>query len=101
MRFRLRYLAFPPLALSVLFLTASGKELRTPLGDHPVVHAVSVPLVPGDASRHQIGRLRYLGGVRLTSPHLSLHDVEMVILSIHVQLCIHNLFSGFRIPLTI
>lgn len=38
------------------------------------------------------------GGVRLTSPQLSLHDVEMEILSIHVQLCIHNLFSGSRIP---
>ncbi len=70
MRFRLRYLAFPPLALSILFLTASGKELRTPLGDDPVMRAMPVPLVPGEPGRTTVGRLRYLGGVRLTSPDL-------------------------------
>ena len=71
MRFRLRFLAYPPLALSILFLTASGKELRTPLGNDPVVHAARVPLVPGDPARQVIGRLRYLGGVRLASPDLA------------------------------
>ncbi|SFK00245.1 hypothetical protein SAMN03159338_2930 [Sphingomonas sp. NFR04] len=70
MRFRLRFLAYPPLALSILFLTASGKELRTPLGKEPVMHATRVSLVPGDPARQVIGRLRYLGGVRLTSPDL-------------------------------
>lgn len=71
MRFRLRFLAYPPLALSILFLTASGKELRMPLGDLPVVDATPVPLVPGDPARRVNGRLRYLGGVRLTSPDLA------------------------------
>ncbi|OAN59222.1 esterase-like activity of phytase family protein [Sphingomonas sp. TDK1] len=70
MRFRLRTLALPPLALSILFLSASGKEPRTPLGTHPVVSATPVPLVPGDPTRRTIGRLDYLGGVRLTSPDL-------------------------------
>ncbi|WP_333573168.1 esterase-like activity of phytase family protein [Sphingomonas sp.] len=71
MRFRFRLLAAPPLALSVLFMSASGPELRTPLGKDPVMHAARVPLVPGDPARQSIGRLRYLGGVRLTSPDLA------------------------------
>lgn len=70
MRFRLRLLAFPPLALAFVFLTASGKDPRIPLGDRPVMEAVPVPLAPGDLSRQTVGRLRYLGGVRLTSPDL-------------------------------
>ncbi|MET3712437.1 hypothetical protein ABIC65_003149 [Sphingomonas trueperi] len=70
MRFRLRTLAFPPLALSILFLTASGKELRTPLGTDPVMQVARVPLAPDDPARQGIGRLRYIGGVRLTSPDL-------------------------------
>lgn len=70
MRFRLRLFALPPLALAISFLTASGKDLRTPLGDRPVMHAVRVPLAPGDLATQTVGRLRYLGGVRLTSPDL-------------------------------
>lgn len=70
MRFRLRFLALPPLALSILYLTASGKEPRIPLGSDPVMHAVQVPLAPGDPGRTTVGRLHYLGGVRLTSPDL-------------------------------
>ncbi|WP_066724363.1 esterase-like activity of phytase family protein [Sphingomonas pituitosa] len=70
MRFRPRFLALPPLALSILFLSASGRELRTPLGANPVMHAVPVPLAPEDPGRTTVGRLRYLGGVRLTSPDL-------------------------------
>lgn len=70
MRFRLRLLALPPLALSTLFLSASGKEPRIPLGWRPVMHAVQVPLAPGDPALRAVGRLHYLGGVRLTSPDL-------------------------------
>jgi hypothetical protein len=70
MRFRPRFLAIPPLALSVLFLSASGKELRTPLGTNPVMRAERVPLSPSDPARKMVGRLQYLGGVRLTSPDL-------------------------------
>lgn len=70
MRFRPRFLALPPLALSILFLSASGRELRIPLGANAVLHAVRVPLVPGEPGRTALGRLRYLGGVRLTSPDL-------------------------------
>lgn len=70
MRFRPRFLALPPLALSILFLSASGRELRTPLRGDPVMQAVRVPLVPGDPTRKTVGRLRYLGGIRLTSPDL-------------------------------
>lgn len=70
MRIRLRLLALPPLALSILFLTASGGELRTPLGADPVMHAERVPLSTADPSRTRVGRLHYLGGVRLSSPDL-------------------------------
>ncbi|WP_010543696.1 esterase-like activity of phytase family protein [Sphingomonas elodea] len=70
MRFRLRLFALPPLALSILFLTASGRELRTPLGSRPEMRAERVPLAPGDPGRTTVGRLRYLGGVRLTSRDL-------------------------------
>ncbi|UYY76712.1 esterase-like activity of phytase family protein [Sphingomonas sp. R1] len=70
MRLRPRLLALPPIALAILAISASGKELRTPLGRDPILHATSVPLAPGDARRVTVGRLRYLGGVRLTSPDL-------------------------------
>lgn len=68
MRSWLRIVAFPPLALALLSLSASGKVLRTPIGRMPVMAAQPVPLAPGDPARTRIGRLRYLGGVRLTSP---------------------------------
>lgn len=68
MRFRLRLLVLPPLALSLLTLSDSGKELRIPLGPQPVMRATPVPLVPGDPGVRRVGRLDYLGGIRLTSP---------------------------------
>jgi hypothetical protein len=70
MRFRLRTLAYPPLALALVFLTASGKELRRPLGDIPVMAAHRVSLQPDDPARTRVGSLTYLGGVRLSSPDL-------------------------------
>ncbi|WP_084582775.1 esterase-like activity of phytase family protein [Sphingomonas azotifigens] len=70
MRFRLRLLVLPPLALSYLFLAASGKEPRIPFGDHPVMHAEQVPLAPGNPALRTVGRLQYLGGLRLSSPDL-------------------------------
>lgn len=70
MRFRLRFLAYPPLVLAVLFLTASGSELRTRLGAVPQMDVRPVSLVPGDPARTKLGRLTYLGGVRLSSHDL-------------------------------
>ncbi|MHA6718162.1 esterase-like activity of phytase family protein [Sphingomonas sp. RS6] len=71
MRFRFRYLFYPPVALVALSLCASGKEPRIPLDSrHPVFSAVRVPLAPGDPARIVDGALTYLGGVRLSSRDL-------------------------------
>jgi hypothetical protein len=71
MRFRFRYLLYPPIALAALMLGSSGKALRIPLDSrHPVFSADRVPLAPGDPARITDGRLTYLGGVRLSSADL-------------------------------
>ncbi|KTF70363.1 esterase-like activity of phytase family protein [Sphingomonas sp. HT-1] len=68
MRPWLRTLAFLPLIVASLSLGASGKALRTAIGSTPRMAAQPVQLAPGDPARTRIGRLAYLGGVRLTSP---------------------------------
>lgn len=52
----------------MLTVTASAIEPRAVLGDHPEIRAARVLLDASDPARRQIGALRYLGGVALTSP---------------------------------
>lgn len=46
----------------------TGWERLKLLGTDPTVHATRVPLEPGDHARRRVGRLTFMGGVRLTSP---------------------------------
>ncbi|MBN8816628.1 MAG: esterase-like activity of phytase family protein [Sphingomonas sp.] len=55
----------------LLNLTASRKDRRPILGDHPNVEATRVPLDAADPARRQVGALTYLGGVVLTSRDLA------------------------------
>ena len=66
----MRVRTFLLVCLIVLLLTPgwSGDVRLDVLGDHPVVRTARVPLDPADPARRRLGRLTFMGGVRLTSP---------------------------------
>lgn len=53
--------------LLALPLGASEADIRLVLGDRPEMRAMPVALKPGDPSLRRVGKLAYLGGVRLVS----------------------------------
>lgn len=63
----MRYRAAASLLLS-LFPGSAVQDIRPVLGAHAAVQAIPVALAPGDPGVRAVGRLAYLGGVRLTSP---------------------------------
>lgn len=63
-----RTLLFVVLAVLVVVPGWTGSERLALLGRDPVVRAERVPLDPRDPARRRVGRLTFMGGVRLTSP---------------------------------
>lgn len=65
---RVRTLLFVVIAVLVVVPGWSGWARLALLGPDMRVTAARVPLDPGDHARRQLGRLRFMGGVRLQSP---------------------------------
>ncbi|WP_404336571.1 esterase-like activity of phytase family protein [Sphingomonas sp. MMS12-HWE2-04] len=63
---RIWLLPFP--LLLALALSSSEKGTRSILGDHAEMAATRVAIDPRDPARTQVGKLSFLGGLRLTSP---------------------------------
>ena len=62
-----RPLLFVALAVLMLVPSWSGEVRLDLFGRHPVIRAERVALDPADPSRRRVGRLTFMGGVRLTS----------------------------------
>jgi len=77
---RLGFLKFGVLLL-VLVPPSSDRGLRAMLGSRPEMTAIRVPLDPSNPAQSRLGRLTYLGGVRLVSPDLSFGGFS----AMHVQ----------------